>query len=423
METSDQLTTSGDGGVRGTSKSEEMPPRAARFAVAACFFLNGVLIASWVSRIPAVQARLGLSPGVLGMALLALALGALVAMPSAGVLISKLGSRKVSAVTAVTFSALIPCLALAPNAWVLGGVLFLIGIFHGALDVAMNAQAVAIEDRYRRPIMSSFHAQWSFGGLAGAALGGLMAWAGVEPLIHFAVASFLLGGATLVFALPNLLEAGEGSQRVKQEKAEGRAPLRPLLALGSVAFCIMMGEGAMADWSALYLRDFTGANEGIAAAGFAAFSVAMAFTRLSGDALSARFGAESLVRLGSALAAVGLSLSLLVPHAAVALLGFAAVGAGFATIVPQVFSAAGRTPGIEAGPALAMTTTLGYTGFLIGPPLIGFVAEWIGLRGALGIVVATSALAVVLAPCVRRSPTVKHQPIPRVVAAEALETL
>jgi MFS family permease len=407
----------------GTKTTEERPPSGARFAVASCFFLNGVLIAGWVSRIPAIQARLGASPGELGMALLALALGALVAMPSAGILISKLGSRKVSAFTVVTFSVLLPCLALAPNVWALGAILFLIGIFHGALDVAMNAQAVAVEDRYGRPIMSSFHAQWSFGGLAGAALGGLMAWVGVAPLIHFAAASIVLGGATLFFALPRLPEANEARSAVSKKSDKGRAPLRPLLALGAVGFCIMLGEGAMADWSALYLRDFTGANEGVAAAGFAAFSVAMAFARLHGDALNTRFGPEALVRLGSMLAAVGLSMSLLVPHPIVALLGFAAVGAGFATIVPQVFSAAGRTPGIEPGPAIAVTTTFGYTGFLIGPALIGFAAEWIGLRGALGIVVGTSALAVVLAPSVRRSPVGARDRVPRTVAAEALETL
>jgi len=202
-----------------------------------------------------------------------------------------------------------------------------------------------------------------------------------------------------------LLNAGEAEDRQPSEQKKPWRfswPPRTLVALGAVAFCIMMGEGAMADWSAVYLRQTTGASEALAAAGYAVFSVAMAIARFSGDSLSARLGPVLMVRLGSALAAVGLTLALLHGAPVSGLIGFAAVGAGFATIVPQVFSAAGRTPGMDPGPALATTTTVGYSGFLIGPPLIGFAAEAIGLRGALGLIVATSVVAIILAPNVRR---------------------
>jgi MFS family permease len=371
------------------------------------FFTNGLLLATWVSRIPAIRTSLGLSHGTLGVVLLGVALGALMAMPVAGWGAARFGSHRVCRVVAVAFCATLPWLATAPGAWWLAVALFCFGAGNGALDVAMNAQAVAVEERYRRPIMSSFHALWSLGGLTGAALGGLAAAAGLSPLAHFTVAAALLGGTTVAVALPRLLDAGEAqvhATNIRTDERRGFAwPPGTIFALGAVGFCIMMGEGAIADWSAIFLRDSVGASEGLAATGYAAFSIAMAAARFLGDALCARFGAVTLVRAGSTLAAVGLAFGLVIDSPAAVLLGFAAVGAGFATIVPQVFSAAGRTPGIAPGPALAMVTTVGYTGFLVGPPLIGFAAEHLGLRAALGIIVAMSAATIVLAPSVGRN--------------------
>ena len=389
--------------------SESLPqrPRAARRAVAMIFFVNGALFATWVSRIPVIQARLSLSYATLGVALFGFALGALVAMPVAGWCSSRFGSHRVTQFTTLLYCATVPWLAFAPNAALLGLALFCFGALHGALDVAMNAQAVAVEERYREPIMSSFHALFSLGGLVGAALGGVVATAGVAPRAHFLVAALFLGCITAVLALPRLLDAGEVQlHELVSNLTERRRfcwPPRTLLALGALAFFIMMGEGAMGDWSAIFLRH-AGATEGVAAAGYAAFSIAMAAARFSGDGLSARLGPVTLVRAGSALAAAGLAMALLFGQPAAALIGFVAVGAGFATIVPQVFSAAGRTAGMAAGPALATATTLGYLGFLVGPPLIGFAAEAIGLRVALGIVVVTSVIAIVLAPSVRSAP-------------------
>lgn len=272
--------------------------------------------------------------------------------------------------------------------------------------MAMNAQAVAVEKCYGRPILSSFHGVWSLGALFGAGASGLAAAAQITPLTHFSAASMLFGGATAVFALPRLIEAGDAQHRQplggdgEPRKFVLSSPV--LLALGTLAFCILLGEGAMADWSAIFLREICGVSEGWAAAGYAAFATAMAAARFSGDTLSARFGPVTVVRAGSAVAAGGLAVSLLIPHPVIVLAGFAAVGAGLAAIIPQVFSAAGRTPGIAPGPALATVTTLGYSGFLVGPPLIGFAAEHIGLRGALSLAVCTSVAAITLAPCVRR---------------------
>jgi MFS family permease len=379
-------------------------PSAARVAVALCFFLNGMLFASWVSRIPAVQTALGLNHAMLGLALFGVALGALFAMPLAGWGISRFGSRRTTQVIAAAYCVAMPFLALASNAILLTFALFWFGAFHGAFDVAMNAQAVAVEERYGRPIMSSFHALWSVGGLAGAALGALIASLEVSPIVHFTAVSLLIGGFSLAFANPSLLHANDACPRELIHGNRSRKlawPPRTLVALGAVAFCIMMGEGAMADWGAVFLRHSTGATEAVAAAGYAVFSVAMAVARFSGDWLSSRMGSVALVRIGSGLAAAGLASVLMLSDPVAALAGFAAVGAGFATIVPQVFSAAGRTPGMDPGTALATTTTIGYSGFLIGPPLIGFAAEAIGLRGALAIIVAMSVVAIVLAPNVR----------------------
>ncbi|HET7479936.1 MAG TPA: MFS transporter [Rubrobacteraceae bacterium] len=372
--------------------------RAARLSVLAVFFLNGLAVASWFVRIPAVRDNLGLSEGLLGVALLGAAVGAMVAMPLAGALTSRFGSRRVVGVTALLISfSLIPP-ALAPNLFFLVPALVLLGASNGALDVSMNSQAVAVEKEYGRPIMSSFHAAFSLGGLAGAASGGLVAAAGIGPLPHLSAVAVLCASTALVAYRPLLPAsadaAGDGAPAFAR-------PTRALLGLGVISFCVLLGEGAMADWSAVYLKDTLTTGPGFAAAGYAAFSLAMAFGRLLGDRLTQRLGPAALVRACGALAAVGLGVALAVGQPYFALVGFACAGAGFSVIFPTALSAAGRTKGMAAGPALAAVSTAGYTGFLIGPPTIGFVAELVGLGGALYIVVGLSAAIVLLAGAVR----------------------
>lgn len=381
------------------------PPRAARLAVTLFFFLNGALFASWVARIPAVQETLHLSHARLGVALLAGSAGALLAMPFTGWSVARYGSRLVLRVAAVLFVLGLPWLAIAPTPAWLTLVLFLYGALYGAMDVSMNAQAVAVEERYGRPIMSFFHALFSVGGLAGAAVGSVIAAHGISPPAHFTAASAVLGVICFGLGWPLLLDAGEEKSHHAPEGAPLTTWQRPparLVALGFLAFCIMMGEGSMADWSAIYLRE-QGADEATAAAGFAAFSVAMAVMRFAGDRLSARLGAAALVYAGGAFAAAGLAIALLIGGTVPALIGFAAAGVGFSTIVPQVFSAAGRMPGLASGPSIATATTIGYTGFLLGPPLIGFAADRIGLRSALGLIVGVSLIAIALGRSVRRA--------------------
>ena len=370
--------------------------RSARAAVLAVFFTNGVVIGTWVVRIPAIKERLGLGEGLLGVALLGAAVGALVAMPVVGALVSRFGSRRVVGISALALAVVLPTPGLASSLPLLLLAVVLLGAANGGLDVAMNAQAVAVERGYGRPIMSSFHAAWSFGGLGGAALGGLLASRGVGPLPHFAAVA-VLAAIAFVVAYGALLPSGADAS--EEGTPAFARPTRALLGLGIISFCVLLGEGAMGDWSAVYLDDTLRTGPGFAAAGYAAFSLAMAFGRLFGDRLTELLGPATLVRVCGAIAAVGLGIALAVAQPLVALAGFACAGAGFSIIFPTALSAAGRTAG-PTGPALAAVTTAAYTGFLVGPPFIGFLAELTGLGYSLYLVVALSTAVIVLAGAV-----------------------
>ena len=381
----------------GTTNSPPARPVAARVAVLGVFSVNGFVLANWFVRIPAIQQKLSLGEGLLGLALLGAAVGALICMPLTGALVSRFGSRRVVGATALllSFSVVLP--ALAPGLFWLVPALAGIGASNGALDVSMNSQAVAVEKRYGRPIMSSFHAAFSFGSLAGAVLGGLVASAGVQPLMHFSGVAILCSGASVVFYRRLLPDSAD----IAEDGAPAFArPNKALLGLGIISFCVLLGEGAMGDWSAVYLNNTLQTGPGFAAFGFAAFSLAMAFGRLFGDGVIERFGPARTVRLCAAIAAVGLGVSLAVGQQHVALVGFACAGIGFSIVFPAALSAAGRTKGMAPGPALAAVSTAGYTGFLVGPPAIGFAAELTGLGGALYIVVALSVATVLLAGAV-----------------------
>jgi MFS family permease len=374
-------------------------PRPARVAVAMLFFLNGMIFASWATRIPAVQARLALSPGELGLALLGTAAGALAAMNVSGYLAARCGSRTVTTVAALALYAMLPLLALASNLPALVVVLVLFGASNGSMDVAMNTQGVTVERRYARPILNSFHACFSLGGLSGALVGGLLASHGVAPLPHFvgiALFCLILTLGAARYLLPARADAnGSGVAFAR--------PTRALLALGLVAFCVVLGEGAMADWSAIYLNGTLRTGAGLAAAGYAAFSIVMAVGRGLGDQLTTRLGPSRMVRLGGLLAATGLTLALAVNQVPLALLGFGMVGAGFSVVFPLTLSAAGRISKQSPGTAIAAVATCGYVGFLVGPPAIGFAADALGLRLALGLVAVLSLCAAACAPALRRA--------------------
>jgi MFS family permease len=342
------------------------------------FFANGALFANWLSRIPQVQANLGMSEGDLGLALMGAAVGVLTALSMAGGPIARFGSRTITTAGGVALSLLLPFLAQMPNAVALWINLFLFGAAMSTMDVAMNSQGVDVERALGRSVMSSFHASFSIGGIAGAATGAVMAYFGIGPALHFAMAGvgFLL---LILLVAPRLLPAAPEAEPDLSGPVF-RLPARALWPLGAVAFCSSIGEGSMADWSAVYLKSVVGTTDSLAAFGFAAFSVTMTGGRLLGDNLAMRFGRPNLVRAGGVTASVGMLLAILLPQAAPVLLGFAAVGAGLSIVVPLAFSAAGNVPGLPAGVGIAGVATIGYAGFLAGPPAIGFLAEAATLR-------------------------------------------
>jgi predicted MFS family arabinose efflux permease len=376
-------------------ESGATPPHAAvgraRIGIAATFFVNGCGFGSWVPHIPDVKLGLGLSDGVLGLALLAIAVGALVALPCSGVLTARFGSRAVTRAAAVLFCAVLPLPLLAPDLTALLPALALLGVGAGALDVAMNAHAVVVEERYGRPIMSSFHGLFSLGGLAGAALAGVAMHLGVSATGHLVASAVVLGIGVLP-ALAVLLPTRPAAAGARAGGPTFVLPRGRLILLGALALGGLLAEGAMGDWSAVYLRTALGADAGTAAFGFAAFSLAMAAGRLTGDRVVARLGPARTLNAGGLVAAAALAAALVVGHPAAALLGFAGVGLGLANLIPVVFSAAGTAPGVPAGIGIAAVSTAGYCGFLAGPPAIGFVAEFAGLPAGLGLVAATLAL-------------------------------
>jgi len=374
--------------------------KMARRAVLAMFFANGALLANWLARIPQIQASLTLSEGELGLALMGMAVGVLIALTMVGGLIGRFGSRTVTTASGVLLCLLLPFLALMPNAIALWVSLFLYGGVMSLMDVAMNAQGVDVERALGRSVMSSFHAAFSIGGFAGAAIGASMAFLGIGPALHFliAAAGFLL----LILLAASALLPGSPAAEPDLGGPVFRLPARVLWPLGAVAFCSSVGEGAMADWSAVYLKSIVGSTDGVAALGFAAFSITMTGGRLLGDNLAMRFGGANLVRAGGICAAGGLLLAILLPQAAPVLLGFAAVGAGLSIVVPLTFSTAGNVPGLPSGVGIAGVATIGYAGFLAGPPAIGLLAEATSLRVAMLLVLLLVGSLVFTSQALRR---------------------
>ena len=365
-----------------------MPTRISRawWGTFILFLVHGLIVGTWVSRIPAIKTALHLSNAILGVTLLSSAVGAMCTIPVTGALINRFGSKRVSAFSSVGFCFGVTLMALAWNAISLAVALYIFGGVAAAMDVAMNAQAVEVEKAMAKPTMSRFHAMFSFGAMAGAAAGGWIAAREIAPLTHFAI-SGAINLVGVVIAIPLLLQT-----HAHLQQREHRLPLSnlppALIALSAIGFCILLSEGAMADWTAVYYRQVLHTGQGIAAEGYAVFSAAMAAFRFIGDWITARLGPLRTVRTAAMVAASGPLWTLSVHSPISGLPGLAITGAGLSVIIPLVFGGGGRVPGVNPGPGIATVTGIGYVGFIVGPPSIGFVSQMIGLRYALGIVVA-----------------------------------
>ena len=390
--------------------------RAARIAVAYIFFANGAMGGNWATRIPALMDKLGLSVTEVAFALFGAPLGAILAMPFAGRIVTRFGSRRTTRVSFLLFCVAIPPIAFAPNLIVLGLVIFVLGAISAVMDVAMNAHGLVIERRYGRPILSSLHAWFSIGGLFGASTGALAAGVSLGLGLHISIAAGVALAGGLVLG-PFLLRGGGDATQERQRFFV--KPPKQLVALGIVAFISMLSEGVAADWSTVYIhRPPLGANPGVAALGFVAFSLMMVAGRLSGDRLTMRYGPAALTRAGGLLAAGSLAAALLIGNPVAAIIGFAGMGAGLAVIVPTVFRAAGSRSDIAPGIGLASVSLIGYFGFFVGPPLIGSINHFANLSIALGAVALIMATIGILASSAAPTEAPAGAPAPELVAAE-----
>lgn len=367
-------------------------PARPRAAVTTVFFLNGAVFVSWYARLPAIQDDLEIGPGALGLALLAAPLGLLMAQPFAGALAARRGSRPLVA-AAPLFMASVVLPALVVDAPTLALAVLTVGAGNGVLDIAMNAQGLAVERAAGRTIFNSLHAAFSFGALVGAGCAAAAVAADLEPLPHLAVVAAVGAVAALVasrFLLPAEVDAQPGVPLFAR-------PSRRLAALGAVAFAALLSEGAVFDWSGIYMDDEAGSSEALAPAGLAAFSGAMALGRLAADPLVDRYRPEVVAGAGTLLAAAGLGLALALAEPGSAVAGFAVMGAGLSAVFPLALRAAGGA----GSTGLAAVSTVGYAGFLAGPPVIGLLAEASSLRTALLLVCLLLVAVRFLTPQVR----------------------
>ncbi|WP_229908854.1 MFS transporter [Streptomyces griseosporeus] len=380
-----------------------------RIALTAFFALDGFVFSGWVVRIPAIKEQTGASASALGLALLGVSAGAVVTMTLTGRLCRRYGSHQVTVVCAVLLSLSVALPPLTHSAAALGAVLLLFGAAYGSINVAFNSAAVALVAALRRPVMPSFHAAFSLGGMAGAGLGGLVAGS-LTPTAHLLILT-VLGLLVTLAAGPVLLrhrppaapaddpapdapDTAPGTRRV-DSRTRGLVVTFGLIALGTA-----YGEGALADWSALHLEQDLGAAPGVAAAGYTCFALAMAVGRLSGTRLLERLGRTRTLVWGGTIAAAGMLVASLVPSVWAALLGFVITGLGLANLFPVAVERAGSL----AGPGgVALASTLGYGGMLLGPPAIGFMADWFSLPVALTSVAVLAATAAAIALTTRRA--------------------
>jgi fucose permease len=366
-----------------------------RLSTRLAFLAAGLAMSAWAPLVPFAKERLALGEADLGMLLLCLGAGSLMAMPVTGLLASRFGCRVVVLVSGAFVCMVLPGLAIAPTPMLLGATLFTFGAALGTLDVAMNVQAVIVERESGGALMSGFHGLFSVGGFIGAGLMALMLWAGMTP-VGASVAVSLLVALSLLAGAPHLLREpdaadGHGSMFV--------VPHGAVIFIGVLCFLCFLAEGAILDWSALLLTSEQGMDATRAGLGYAAFAAAMTVGRLTGDRVVSRLGGKRVLLLGGLCGAAGFFAAVLAPSAPLALVGFLLVGLGASNVVPILFTAAGNQSAMPAGLAIGAITTLGYAGILAGPAVIGFVAHAVslnlafaGLGGAMLVIAASARL-------------------------------
>lgn len=376
------MTIAGNSAEQAASFSPVYTNRQIRFAVAAFFFCQGICFASWASRIPDIKMSLHLTDGALGSILLALPAGQLTAMPFSGRLVTRFGSRKILRVCLIFYAICLTNIGLASAPWQLALALYFFGVCGNMCNISVNTQAIGAERLYARPIMTSFHGAWSVAGFTGAAIGLLMAAQHVKPYMHFWII------AVFVFLVILLAEKylQRGRSAAVEKKPFFSRPDAVLMQLGIIGFCSMASEGAMFDWSGVYFQQVVHVPKSLTVLGYVSFMVMMATGRFLGDKLIEKHGRKKMLQVSGLLISTGLFISVLFPYLVTATLGFLIVGFGVSSIVPMVYSSAGRVSKIPPGMALAAVSSISFLGFLMGPPLIGYIAQISSLRYSFAVI-------------------------------------
>lgn len=355
-------------------------PRIYRIALSIFFFIQGLVFASWASRIPDIKLKFGLNDAELGSLLFALPAGQMLGMVLSGYLVSRFGSRLMLLIGVVIYPGTLVLLGVAPTIVLLVAALVFFGLCANLINIAANTQAISVEALYRKSIMASFHGLWSLAGLTGGLIGGFMAAHRYMPFVHYCI----IFGLTMVLALiagPYLLPR-DASRKNKQASIFVK-PNRNIVVLGLITFACMICEGTMFEWSGVYFQQVVHAPAQLIGLGFPAFMSTMAGGRFAADYFITKFGVKRLLRISGVTIFIGLLTAAIFPTIVPTTIGFLLVGLGVASVVPMTYSIAGRSRTIQPGVALAMVSTIGFLGFLLGPPLIGFVAEAFGLRWSL----------------------------------------
>jgi MFS family permease len=376
------MSTIADHSNLAPQETSKYSKRTIRLAVSLFYFGQGLVFASWASRIPDIKSALHLSDAALGSILLALPIGQLITMPISGRLVAIFGSKKILSLASPFYAICLTNLALATEGWHLALCLLAFGISGNLCNIALNTQAVTAETHYGKPIMSSFHGSWSLGLFTGALVGLLVMNLHLTTATHF----WIIAPLAWLHILINhrFLLIGKSIQKEKPKfliKPQG-----VLVQLGIIAFCSMATEGALMDWSGVYFKEIVKAPAKWVILGYASYSAMMTLGRFIGDRFIAAYGRKQLLQFCGLLVSSGMLLSVAFPHLFVATLGFMMVGIGVSVIIPMIYSIAGNNDKIPSSLAIAMVSSIGYFGFLMGPPLIGYISELFNLRYSFALV-------------------------------------
>lgn len=370
-----------------------------RVALGAFFFFVGLCFASWAARIPDIQAKFDLSEGQLGTLLLFLPLGSVIGLPIAGWAVHQFGSRTVVMFGAFAYAMTLPLIGLAPTTWFLIPVLILYGMLGNVMNISLNTQALGLEDEMGKSILASFHGLWSLAGFSGAGIGALMIFLGLSPAQHY--------GVVMVISIIIILSAQRYIIKDKKVSEGGgglvlKKPDALLMRISMIAFLGMMAEGCMFDWSGVYFKKVIQSDPSLIALGYVAFMGTMAAGRFITDKVAARYTKVEVIQVSGILIFIGLSLAVLFPSVGVATAGFLLVGLGVASIIPLSYSIAGRSKLYSPSVALALVSTISFFGFLLGPPMIGFIAELFNLKVSFALI-AVAGLGITILSSVRKA--------------------